>query len=47
VKKVMEKSPLKFSLARSMSSLDPQEMATAAKETKQNNPNKANYVENW
>ena len=33
VKKVMEKSPLKFSLARSMSSLDPQEMTTAAKET--------------
>lgn len=29
----MEKSPLKFSLARNMASLDPREMGTAAKET--------------
>jgi len=33
VKKVMEKSPPKFSLARNMSFMDPREMRTAAKES--------------
>jgi len=33
VKKIMEKSPLKYSLARNMSSLDPREMGNAAKES--------------
>ena len=33
VKKIMEKSPVKLLLARNMSSLDPQEMGTAAKES--------------
>lgn len=33
VKKVMEKSPLKFSLAWNMSFMDPREMGTTAKES--------------
>jgi len=33
VKQLMEKSPLKFLVVRNMSSLDPRQMGTAAKES--------------